>query len=291
MKDFRINTTTITDREDVCVARYLKDISRYSLLTPDDEAKLASIIKKGGEAAERAKERLVQANLRFVVSVANQYKRKNMELSDLIAEGNIGLLKAAQFFDETRGFKFISYAVWWIRQSIISAIGNNSTTLRLPINQQKILNEYRRMDREMMQLEQRHLTIEEFCEVTGALPERVSQALSASNAVVKMDSPLDSDTDTTVADMMESGSRTDMSLETESLKQELAELLSKHLKPREADILRKVYGIGRGEMTMEAVAEEYGLSRERARQICLQSISKLRSTEDAKSIIEYLGRG
>lgn len=176
MKEFKTNSRSITDRGDICVTNYLRDVNRYETISAEEEAELSRLIKKGGKEGERAKERLINANLRFVISVANQYKMKGMELADIISEGNMGLVKAAQNFDDTRGFKFISYAVWWIRQSIIAAIGNYSTTLRLPSNQQRLLQEYHRMNREMMQIEQRNITIEEFCEATG-LSSQIAQSM------------------------------------------------------------------------------------------------------------------
>lgn len=288
MKEFKTNSRSITDRGDICVSNYLRDVNRYETISAEEEAELSRLIKKGGKEGEKAKERLINANLRFVISVANQYKMKGMELADIISEGNIGLVKAAQNFDDTRGFKFISYAVWWIRQSIISAIGNYSTTLRLPSNQQRLLQEYHRMNREMMQIEQRNITIEEFCEATGLSTQIAQSMILADISPVKMDSPLDSDSDNTIGDMLPSELRADSDSDRESLQIELSSLLGKCLKEREVDIVCRYLGFGCEATPLDAIAESWGLSRERTRQIYLKAITKLRQSPLAHSLFPYL---
>lgn len=288
MKEFKVNTRTITDRNDICVAGYLHDITLYDRISPEEEAQLALEIKKGGKTGEKAKKRLIEANLRFVISVANQYKQNNIELSDLISEGNIGLIKAAETFDETRGFKFISYAVWWIRQSIMSAIGAYSTTIRIPSNQLRMLQKYHDMDKEMMQSQQRHITLSEFCEATGMEETKASAIIGASLASVKMDAPLGDDSDTSFGDMVDSGSKTDSTVDQESLRSELSEAISHCLKDREAIVVRNYFGIGCEAKTLEHIAEELELSRERTRQIMLNAIAKLRISEYAHRLAMYL---
>lgn len=288
MKEFKTSSRSITDRGDICVSNYLRDVNRYETISAEEEAELSRLIKKGGKEGEKAKERLINANLRFVISVANQYKMKGMELADIISEGNIGLVKAAQNFDDTRGFKFISYAVWWIRQSIISAIGNYSTTLRLPSNQQRLLQEYHRMNREMMQIEQRNITIEEFCEATGLSTQIAQSMILADISPVKMDSPLDSDSDNTIGDMLPSELRADSDSDRESLQIELSSLLGKCLKEREVDIVCRYLGFGCEATPLDAIAESWGLSRERTRQIYLKAITKLRQSPLAHSLFPYL---
>lgn len=288
MKEFKTNLRSMIDRDDFCVAEYLRDINRYSMVSPEEEAQLAHEVKKGGTVGERAKKRLVEANLRFVVSVANQFKQKHIELADLISEGNIGLLKAAQHFDETRGFKFISYAVWWIRQSIMAAIDNCGEVFRLPSNQQRLLQEYKRMDREMMQLEQRNLTLDEFCDVRGVDRNLMRSILDSRIAPVKMDAQMEDDSDSTYGDMIASESKTDASMDKESLHSELSEIIRHCLKEREADIVCRYFGFGCERCTFEAIAESYGLSRERTRQILLNAIVKLKQSPYSTGLVAYL---
>lgn len=288
IKEFKTTISSITDRNDICVADYLRDISRYSPLAPEEEAELSHLIKKGGKEGEKAKERLIKANLRFVISVANRYKTRNTELADLISEGNIGLVKAAQLFDETRGFKFISYAVWWIRQSIITAVNNYGPTLHLPSNQQRMLQTYHRLNKEMMQLEHRAITVEEFCEATGVSRSVALATISANTAPMKMDSPIESDSDSTFGDMIASDVKTDASLDHESLCEDLSDIISHCLREREAEILCRYYGLGCEPATLDAIAESYNLSRERTRQICLQAITKLRQSPYSNVLADYL---
>lgn len=287
MKELK-TVRTITDRSNPCVVSYLHDINMYSRLSPEEEAELCRLVKKGGRTGAKAKERLIQGNLRFVISVANQCKTSKMELADLISEGNIGLVKAAELFDETRGFKFISYAVWWIRQSIMNAIENTCTTLRLPSNQQKLLRKYNDLDKVMMQQEQRHLTIDEFCDIEGIEPSRMATILSATYAPVKMDAPVADDSDTAISDTISSDYITDSILERESLSTDINEAIGSYLTKREQEIVCSFYGIGRPARSMEDIALSLGLTRERTRQICLRAQERLRTCPYASQLALYL---
>lgn len=288
MKEFKIGTSSITDRNDICIAHYLHDINHYDCLTPEEETQLARDIKAGGRKAENAKKKLIEGNLRFVVSVANQYKTNTMPLADIIAEGNIGLIRAAETFDETRGFKFISYAVWWIRQSIMAAIESNNNAVRLPSNQQRLLKEYRKLDNEMMQREQRHITIDEFCQTMNVDSNMARMIYNASLSAVKMDAPMTDDSDATLGDMMDSGFRTDKDIENVSLQHDLQQALLKCLKDRELDIVCHYYGFGCEAESFERISVRMGLSRERTRQICLNAIAKIRNSKYSKELLMYL---
>lgn len=288
MKEFKIGTNTITDRNDICIAQYLRDINRYDCLSPEEETMLVREIKAGGRKGENAKKKLIESNLRFVISVANQYKTNSMPLADIIAEGNIGLIRAAETFDETRGFKFISYAVWWIRQHIMYALDNNNSAVRLPTNQQRLLKDYHKMDNDMMQKEQRHITIDEFCQAKNVDNNMAQMIINASLASVKMDAPLSDDSDSSFADMMDSGLRTDKRAEFMSLQHDLQQALGNCLKERELDVVCRYYGFGCEAETFEHISERIGLSRERTRQICLNAISKIRNSKYSKELLVYL---
>lgn len=288
MKEFKINSHTIIERDNVSISHYLCEINHIERISPEEEARLTSMIKKGGREGNQAKEKLIKANLRFVVSVANQYKRYGMELPDLISEGNIGLVRAAELFDETRGFKFISYAVWWIRQSIMTALANNGNIVRVPLNQQKIIQKYHRMQKEMLQNEQRALTISEFAEQNGYDECSITGLIHASSKSTSIDTPVGEDSDATILDLIPAGSDTDKGLDEESLKTDIDRLISSILNEVETTIIRSFYGLGCTALSLEDIADKIGKSRERTRQLCAKAIEKLRNSPYSSCLIAYL---
>ena len=266
MRQFK-NTKKITERNNISVNNYLKEVNRYPMATVDEEVTLAQRIRQGGKEADKARKRLVEANLRFVISVANQYHQPNMDLSDLISEGNIGLIKAAELFDETRGFKFISYAVWWIRQSISSAICENGRAIRLPLNQQALLNKYFILMNKTIQKDQREPTPAEFAEFADISEYKASMLIEQNYKTLSMDAPLSEDTGTSIGDLVSSGSKTDEPLDKESLHQDIAAILNHILTAKEREIILRSFGIGCKEEGLEDIGVSLGLSRERVRQI------------------------
>lgn len=288
MREFKTHPHTITDHTNESVQRYLREVSRIERISMDEEADLARLIQRGGHEAIEARDKLVKANLRFVVSVANQYKSSHLDLADLISEGNLGLIKAAERFDDTKGFKFITYAVWWIRQSIMAAVANQSSTLRLPSNQQKILNQYRQFQQDILQREERTITIGEFCEVSGYDYERVACALGSTAKPMFVDERLGNDSDTTFGDMLASESVNDAALEQESLQQEIDNVFRHLLTDREAYVLKKLYGLGCEPLPLDEIALHLNISRERTRQISLSSIKKLRVSPYSSHLMDYL---
>ena len=258
------------------------------MATVDEEVILAQKIKQGGKEAEKASQRLIEANLRFVISVANQYHQHNMDLSDLISEGNIGLIKAAERFDDTRGFKFISYAVWWIRQSITSAICENGRIIRLPLNQQALLNMYSILLNETMQTEQRKPTAAEFAEFAGISKNKASMLIEQTDRTLSMDASLSEDTETSVGDLVSSGSKTDESLDKESLHHDIKAMLNHILSAKERDIIMRSFGIDCKEEGLEEIGFTFGLSRERVRQIREKALSKIRSSNKIGILAQYI---
>ena len=291
MRQLKIQKS-ITNRNSEALDKYLVEIGRAPMISIDEEIELAQIIRKGGRAGERAKNRLVEANLRFVVSVAKQYQHQGLTLTDLIDEGNIGLIKAAERFDETRGFKFISYAVWWVRQSILQAIAEQSRIVRLPLNQVGSLN---KVNQEINKFEQGNLrkpSVQEISDRTGVDEDKIAQSMMASGHHVSIDAPFGSDDDdNAMVDVMSSGddSRTDKGVDHESMAQELRAVLDKVLKERERKILCACYGIGETEKGLEEIGDKMGLTRERVRQIREKSITKLRESGNIKILAKYLG--
>ncbi len=291
MRQLKIQKS-ITNRNSEALDKYLVEIGRAPMISIDEEIELAQIIRKGGRAGERAKNRLVEANLRFVVSVAKQYQHQGLTLTDLIDEGNIGLIKAAERFDETRGFKFISYAVWWVRQSILQAIAEQSRIVRLPLNQVGSLN---KVNQEINKFEQENLrrpSVQEISDRTGVDEDKIAQSMMASGHHVSIDAPFGSDDDdNAMVDVMSSGddSRTDKGVDHESMAQELRTVLDKVLKERERKILCACYGIGETEKGLEEIGDKMGLTRERVRQIREKSITKLRESGNIKILAKYLG--
>jgi RNA polymerase primary sigma factor len=287
MRQFK-NTKNITERSNISVNNYLKEVSRYPLITVDEEVILTQKIRQGGKEAEKARQRLVEANLRFVISVANQYHQHNMDLSDLISEGNIGLIKAAERFDETRGFKFISYAVWWIRQSISSTIYENGRIIRLPLNQQALLNMYSTLLKETMQTEQRKPTTAEFAEFANISENKAGILIEQTAKTLSMDDPLSEDTDTSIGDFVSSGSKTDESLDKESLHQDMTAILNHILSAKEKEILMRSFGIDCMEEGLEEIGFALGLTRERVRQIREKALCKIRRSNKIGRLAQYI---
>lgn len=289
MREFKTHTSIFMDRSKRSVSSYLKEISHYPLISPDEEADLVRIIKEGGPEASEARDKLIKANLRFVVTVANRYTSSGaLELSDLISEGNIGLLKALEAYDETRGYKFISYAVWWIRQSIMAAVDANSSVAQLPSNQQKILNKYRHFQEDIYQREGRSATIDEFCEVSDLNYDTVSRILEMSIKPKYMDDKMSEESNTTFGEMMASDTVIDTCLNKESLRQDIADVLAQILTEREIFVLTHLYGIGCTPLTLDDIAIHIGLSRERTRQISISSVEKIRHSPQSSRLLPYL---
>ena len=287
MRQFK-NTKKITERNNISVNNYLKEVNRYPMATVDEEVTLAQRIRQGGKEADKARKRLVEANLRFVISVANQYHQPNMDLSDLISEGNIGLIKAAELFDETRGFKFISYAVWWIRQSISSAICENGRTIRLPLNQQALLNKYFILRNKTIQKDQREPTPAEFAEFADISEYKASMLIEQNYKTLSMDAPLSEDTGTSVGDLVPSPYRTDDSLDKESLHQDIAAILNHILTAKEREIILRSFGIGCKEEGLEDIGVSLGLSRERVRQIREKALRTIRRSNKIGRLAQYI---
>lgn len=290
MRQLKIQKS-ITNRSSEALDKYLVEIGRAPLISIDEEIELAQKIKKGGRDGERAKEKLVTANLRFVVSVAKQYQHQGLSLTDLIDEGNIGLVKAAEKFDETRGFKFISYAVWWIRQSILQSIAEQSRIVRLPLNQVGSLNKINREINKFEQEFQRKPSLAELSSATKIEEEKIDQSLMADSHHVSIDAPFQEGEDNSMVDVMAGGedSRTDKQVDHESMALELESVLRKVLKDREITIIRECFGIGCHEKGLEEIGDQLGLTRERVRQIREKSIAKLRDSGYAKILMKYLG--
>ena len=288
MRQLKI-TKSITNRESQSLEKYLQEIGKVDLLTPEEEVELAKRIKQGDQAAL---EKLTKANLRFVVSVAKQYQNQGLSLSDLINEGNLGLIKAAQRFDETRGFKFISYAVWWIRQSILQALAEQSRIVRLPLNKVGSLNKINKAFSELEQEFEREPSPEELAELLEIPTEEVETTLGVAARHVSMDAPFVEGEDNSLLDVLENSTTpsTDAGLDyNESLRREIERSLST-LTDRQCDVIKLYFGIGvEHPMSLEDIGEKFGLTRERVRQIKDKAITKLRSANRSKLLKNYLG--
>ena len=287
MRQLKI-ATQITNRDSQAVEKYLQEISKISMITPEEETILAQKIKMGDQ---RALDKLVQANLRFVVSVAKQYQHQGLSLSDLINEGNLGLIKAAQRFDETRGFKFISYAVWWIRQSILQALAEQSRIVRLPLNRVGSLNKISKTFSELEQKFEREPTPEELAEVLEISTGEVVDTLKISGRHVSMDAPFVQGEENSLLDVLENDGedKPDSGLINDSLRREVQRALST-LTQREADVVTLYFGLnGEHAMTLEEIGEKFNLTRERVRQIKEKAIRRLRHTSRSKALKTYLG--
>lgn len=290
MRQLKIQKS-ITNRSSEALDKYLVEIGRVPMISVDEEIELAQAIRRGGRGGERAKDKLVKANLRFVVSVAKQYQHQGLGLTDLIDEGNIGLVKAAEKFDETRGFKFISYAVWWIRQSILQAIAEQSRIVRLPLNQVGALSKINSEISKFEQKNQRRPSVQELSNLTNIEEAKIDQTIKADNHHMSIDAPFQEDDDNSMADVLASGddSRADKQVDYESMAKELDVVLRNVLKDREITIVRECFGIGCHEKGLEEIGDQLGLTRERVRQIREKSIVKLRESGYAKLLIKYLG--
>lgn len=274
MRQLKISQS-ITERTDETLEAYLNDISKKNTVTPNEEVELARRIHEGDK---EALENLVNANLRFVVSVAKQYRNQGLPLSDLISEGNIGLVKAAEKFDETKGFKFITFAVWWIRQSIMKAISEHGRVVRLPNNQNQFLLQIRKIERQYEQEENRPATIEEIADALETDPEKVRNTLVAASRSMSLDAPVGDEEDTALVDLTTNPDavQTDHTLDMESLNQTLDMVLKAALKERDIFIIKQTFGIGCPEKSQEEVSEMLGLTRERVRQIRERALHKLK---------------
>lgn len=279
---------SITNRESASLDKYLQEIGHEELLSTDEEVELAQRIRKGDK---RALERLTKANLRFVVSVAKQYQNQGLSLPDLINEGNVGLIKAAEKFDETRGFKFISYAVWWIRQSILQAIAEQSRLVRLPLNQVGSVNKIARELNKFEQEHERKPSVDEIAERVDLPEDKIADAMKANSRHVSMDAPIADGEDSSMIDFLSGdSSNTDRELAIESLKAEVSRIL-KLLTDKEQKVLRAFFGIdGSPEMTLDEIGEKYNLTRERVRQIKEKALRRLRHNTKNKLLKSYLGQ-
>ena len=286
MRQLKI-TKSITNRESAALEKYLQEISKEAMISAEEEVELAQRIKKGDP---KALERLTKANLRFVVSVAKQYQNQGLSLPDLINEGNLGLLKAAERFDETRGFKFISYAVWWIRQSILQAISEQSRIVRLPLNQVGSVNKINREINRFEQLNERRPSVDEIAENVDLPQEKIDEAMAINGHQISVDAPFVEGEDNSLLDVMANSDAplADNQLVEESLKSEIQNALSA-LNERERNVLEASYGINQPELTLEEIGTKFGLTRERVRQIKEKAIRKLRNSKANKFLKTYLG--
>ena len=286
MRQLKI-TTSITNRECASLDKYLQEIGKEELISVEEEVELAQRIRKGDQ---EALEKLTKANLRFVVSVAKQYQNQGLSLPDLINEGNLGLIKAAEKFDETRGFKFISYAVWWIRQSILQALAEQSRIVRLPLNQVGSLNKINKAFARFEQEHERTPSAEELANELELPKEKVTDTLRVAGRHISVDAPFADGEDNSLLDVLVNADspNADRGLINESLATEVERALE-ILTEREGDIIRYFFGIGCSEMTLEEIGEKFDLTRERVRQIKEKAIRKLRQSARSSVLKSYLG--
>jgi RNA polymerase primary sigma factor len=287
MRQLKI-TKQVTNRDTPSLDKYLQEIGKVDLISPEEEVSLARLIKKGDNTALG---KLVKSNLRFVVSVAKQYQNQGMSLPDLINEGNLGLIKAAQRFDETRGFKFISYAVWWIRQAILQALAEQARIVRLPVNKIGSINKINRAFARLEQEFEREPTATELAEVLEMAPEEVKEVLKSNGRTVSMDAPISNEEDNNMYDVIQSNDNPspDKLLIRESLTYEIDRALST-LSPREAKVIKLYFGINlKHPLTLEEIGEELGLTRERVRQIKEKALKRIQYTTRSKILKTYLG--
>ena len=287
MRQLKI-TKSITNRESASLDKYLQEIGHEEMISIEEEVELAQRIRKGDR---KALERLTKANLRFVVSVAKQYQNQGLSLADLINEGNFGLIKAAEKFDETRGFKFISYAVWWIRQSILQAIAEQSRIIRLPLNQVSSLNKINKVLNKFEQENERRPSIDEIAQDTDIPEEKIIEAFKVNTHHISVDAPFHDDDESSLLDVIPNDAipSTDKSLVEESLRAEIGRVLD-ILEDREKKVIEAYFGINQREMTLEEIGSKYGLTRERVRQIKEKAIRRLRQQTNSKILKAYLGQ-
>lgn len=285
MRQLKI-TVAITSRDSEALERYLQDISKEEMVSTDEEVELAKRIRQGNK---NALERLVKANLRFVVSVAKQYQGQGLELTDLINEGNVGLINAAMKFDETRGFKFISYAVWWVRQSILQALADKSRLVRLPLNQIGYVSKVNHFYHDFMQKNNRAPSLDEVADALGMEKSKVNAALLTSGKHISMNAPLIDDEDSCLLDLLTNDDKgnADSSLISDSLKEEVHHALDL-LPERESQVIRMYFGINTPELSLEEIGEKLNLSRERVRQIKEKALTLLRNAQIGSVLKEYL---
>lgn len=287
MRQLKI-TKSITNRESASLDKYLQEISHEEMISVEEEVDLAQRIKKGDK---KALEKLAKANLRFVVSVAKQYQNQGLSLPDLINEGNLGLIKAAEKFDETRGFKFISYAVWWIRQSILQAIAEQSRIVRLPLNQVGSVNKINRILNQFEQENERRPSLEEIADQIDLPEDKIADAMKVTGKHISVDAPFAEGEDNSLLDVMPNvdAPMADNELVLESLREEVARLLQT-LSDRERNVIEAFYGINQREMTLDEIGDKYGLTRERVRQIKEKAIRHLRNNTKNRLLKTYLGQ-
>lgn len=287
MRQLKI-TKSITNRESASLDKYLQEIGHEELISVEEEVELAQRIRQGDR---KALEKLTKANLRFVVSVAKQYQNQGLSLPDLINEGNLGLIKAAEKFDETRGFKFISYAVWWIRQSILQAIAEQSRIVRLPLNQVGSVNKINRMLNRFEQEHERRPSIEEIAEHIDLPQDKIEDAMKVNSRHVSVDAPFVDGEENSLLDVLinDDSPMADRTLVMESLREEINRALQR-LNERERNIIEAFFGINQPEMTLEEIGDKYGLTRERVRQIKEKAIRRLRHSTKNKFLKSYLGQ-
>lgn len=287
MRQLKI-TKSITNRESASLDKYLQEISHEELISVEEEVELAQRIRKGDR---KALEKLAKANLRFVVSVAKQYQNQGLSLPDLINEGNLGLIKAAEKFDETRGFKFISYAVWWIRQSILQAIAEQSRIVRLPLNQVGSVNKINKILNRFEQENERRPSIDEIADKIDLPEDKIADALKVTGKQVSVDAPFSDGEESSLLDVLPNANApmADNELVLESLRNEIDRALQT-LTERERNIIEAFYGINQREMTLEEIGDKFGLTRERVRQIKEKAIRRLRQNTKSKLLKTYLGQ-
>ena len=290
MRQLKISKS-ITNRSDEALDKYLAEISRVPMISTEEEVELAQAIHKGGVVGDKAKEKLVTANLRFVVSVAKQYQHQGVSLSDLINEGNIGLITAAEKFDETRGFKFISYAIWWIRQSILQSISEYSNIVRRPLNQIMISNKIKSATNAFLQKYHRHPSADELSELISMEIDKIEVALQSEAHVTSMDAPITDDEGSTMNDTLASSSDydTDRAMDYESMYSDIMQVLGEVLNDRERKIVIQSFGIGCQERGLDDIGCEMGLTRERVRQIRERGLDKMRKSSKSRFLLRHLG--
>ncbi|MDO4737107.1 MAG: sigma-70 family RNA polymerase sigma factor [Bacteroidales bacterium] len=289
MRQLKI-TKSITNRESASLDKYLQEIGREELITVEEEVELAAKIRKGGVEGRRALEKLTRANLRFVVSVAKQYQNQGLSLPDLINEGNLGLIKAAEKFDETRGFKFISYAVWWIRQSILQALAEQSRIVRLPLNQVGSLAKIGKAFSKFEQENERRPSPEELAQQLDLPVDKVADTMKVSGRHISVDAPFVEGEDNSLLDVLSNpdSPSADKTLVTESLQREIERALDT-LTTREKEIIKMFFGLGEPEKTLEEIGDRFNLTRERVRQIKEKAIRRLRTQSKSRLLKTYLG--
>lgn len=282
MRQLKIQKS-VTDRSGT-LDKYMREVNSLPMISPEEETDLAYRVQNGDEGAFQ---KLVEANLRFVISVAKQYQGNSLELCDLINEGNIGLMKAVSKYDPSRGFKFISYAVWWIRQSIMQSLGDSARMVRLPLNQVSAISKIRKASATFLQENEREPTEAELAEITDLPEYKVIESLSNAGGHVSYDKPISDDSDGTMLDIMpDEGPRTDESVDKESLRTDIEQVLLV-LNTRERDIIRLAFGLGCQELTLEEIGDRYDLTRERVRQVKEKAIRKLSRAEVCSRLIQY----